>query len=128
LNLTGDSEDKESTLKYILGLLNSKLFKFLYTWNLDEKGKVYPQIKKVKIEWLPIRTIDFNNPTDKAKHDKMVNLVETMLTLHKQLNEATIPQAKTMLKRQIETTDRQIDSLVYELYGLSDEEVRIVEG
>jgi hypothetical protein len=77
---------------------------------------------------LPIRPIDFNNPADKAKHDQMVNLVERMLSLHKQLSEATIPQQKTMLKRQIETTDRQIDSLVYELYGLSYEEVRIVEG
>jgi hypothetical protein len=35
---------------------------------------------------------------------------------------------KTALQRQIEATDRQIDSLVYELYGLTEEEIRIVEG
>ena len=34
---------------------------------------------------------------------------------------------KDQLRRQIEATDRQIDQLVYELYGLTDEEIRIVE-
>jgi hypothetical protein len=57
----------------------------------------------------------------------MVSLVETMLDLHKQLAAAKIPQAKTILQRQIEATDRQIDRLVYALYGLTEEEVRIVE-
>ena len=34
---------------------------------------------------------------------------------------------KTLLQRQIEATDREIDRLVYELYGLSDKEIAIVE-
>jgi len=34
----------------------------------------------------------------------------------------------TRLKRQIDSTDRQIDNLVYELYGLTEEEIKIVEG
>jgi hypothetical protein len=38
------------------------------------------------------------------------------------------PQMKTMLQRQIDMTDRQIDRLVYELYELTDEEIAIVEG
>ena len=38
------------------------------------------------------------------------------------------PQVKTMLQRQIEATDRQIDQLVYELYGLTEEEIAIVES
>lgn len=33
-----------------------------------------------------------------------------------------------MLMRQIEATDNQIDKLVYGLYGLTEEEIRIVEG
>jgi hypothetical protein len=58
----------------------------------------------------------------------MVPLVEKMLDLHQQLAAAKMPQAKTMLQRQVEATDRQIDNLVYALYGLSDEEIKIVEG
>jgi hypothetical protein len=59
----------------------------------------------------------------------MVSLVERMLELHKQLSAAQVPQAKTLLKRQIALTDRQIDELVYALYNLSEEdEIKIVEG
>jgi hypothetical protein len=38
------------------------------------------------------------------------------------------PQEQELVKREIESTDRQIDALVYELYGLTEEEIRIVEG
>ena len=58
----------------------------------------------------------------------MVALVERRLELHKQLAAAKTPTAKTMLQRQIEATDQQIDQLVYELYGLTEEEIGIVEG
>ena len=51
-----------------------------------------------------------------------------MLGLHKQLAETNLPQAKTALARQIEATDKQIDQLVYELYDLTDEEIKIVES
>ena len=57
----------------------------------------------------------------------MVELVERMLDLHKQLAETRMPQAQTLLKRQIEATDRQIDRLVYELYELTEEEISIIE-
>ena len=76
---------------------------------------------------LPIRTIDFSDPADKARHDRMVELVKQMLDLNKQLAEAKEPQTKTVLQRRIETTDHQIDRLVYELYKLTEEEIRIVE-
>ena len=38
-----------------------------------------------------------------------------------------MPHEKTALQRQIEATDEQIDALVYELYGLTEEEIGIVE-
>jgi hypothetical protein len=51
-----------------------------------------------------------------------------MLDLHKQLPEARTPHEKTALPRRIEATDGQIDALVYELYGLTEEEIGIVEA
>ncbi|MCK4340341.1 MAG: hypothetical protein KAY37_01285 [Phycisphaerae bacterium] len=51
-----------------------------------------------------------------------------MLDLHKQLVATKTAHAKTSIQRQIDATDRQIDQLVYELYGLTDEEIAIVEG
>ena len=62
-----------------------------------------------------------------ARHDQMVALVQRMLDLHKRLPNAQNPRDKTLLERQIEATDRQIDALVYELYGLTEEEIAIVE-
>ena len=51
-----------------------------------------------------------------------------MLGLHKSLAAAKTDHDKTLLQRQITATDHQIDKLVYELYGLSDDEIAIVEG
>jgi hypothetical protein len=58
----------------------------------------------------------------------MVALVDRMLELHRKLAAATIPADKDLYQRQIEATDRQIDALVYELYGLTEEEIGVVEG
>ena len=57
----------------------------------------------------------------------MVLLVQSILDLHKKLASAKPAHAKTVLQRQIDATDRQIDPLVYELYDLTDDEIRIVE-
>ena len=62
------------------------------------------------------------------RHDRLVALVQRMLDLHKQLAGATLPHSKELLQRQIDATDRQIDGLVYELYGLTAEEIGVVEG
>ena len=58
----------------------------------------------------------------------MVGLVERMLKLHKDKAAARLAMEKTMLQTQIEATDTQIDMLVYELYGLTDDEIKVVEG
>ena len=80
------------------------------------------------ISQIPIRPIDFNDPADAARHAKMVALVERMLSLHQQLQAAKTPAEKTLLQRQIDATDQHIDALVYELYGLTEAEIKIVEG
>ena len=57
----------------------------------------------------------------------MVQLVEQMLDLNKQLLNAKTDHEKTLIQRQIDATDSQIDKLVYELYDLTPEEIAIVE-
>jgi hypothetical protein len=51
-----------------------------------------------------------------------------MLDLHKRLLETKTGHQKTLIQRQIDATDRQIDGRVYDLYGLTEEEVKVVEG
>jgi len=114
-------------VEYLLGLLNSKYFELLYHQLVQERGRVFAQVKLSKIKQLPIRTIDFTNPADNALHEQIVALVEQMLELNKQLKETNLPQTKTIIQRQIKATDQQIDKLVYKLYELTEEEIAIVE-
>jgi len=114
-------------LKYLLGLLNSTLLNFAYKFGNPQTGKIFAEIKPSVIKQLPIHVIDFSDTNDVARHDSMVKLVENMLDLHRRVAEAKTGHEKTLLSRQIEATDRQIDGLVYELYGLTEEEIRIVE-
>jgi len=122
--------DKESLLSpnYVLGLLNSTLL----FWRLRSISNVFRggwiTCTKQYVETLPIRTINFNDPAEKSAHDKIVALVESMLALHKSLASAQSPHEKERLEQQIKSTDGGIDRLVYELYGLTEEEVKIVEG
>jgi hypothetical protein len=94
--------------------------------NLDRKA--FPKINMNTLETFPIPDTDFSNSLDKARHDRMVSLVEQMLALNKQLQLVKTDHEKTSLQRQIEFTDRQIDLLVYEIYELTEDEIRIVEG
>ena len=113
---------------YVLGVLNSSLFMFVYHVSIQGEQRIIPQIKATRLYDLPFPVPKLSEKPDKIRHDKMVSLVDQMLDFHKQLAQAKLPQKKTVLKRQIEATDRQIDKLVYELYGLTEEEIKIVES
>ena len=70
---------------------------------------------------------DFSNPAEKAQHDKLVALVDNMLELKEKYHEPRMEQDKVLYERQIRIVDAQIDRLVYDLYGLTEEEVKMVE-
>jgi hypothetical protein len=181
LNLKIEANDKVATLKFLLGILNSKLFKYLYSWKLDEGGKVYPQVKKINIEWLPIPIlinenlistnidklleINLKEEQSRVKFLSFLNSKFNILNLNSkklenwselsfadfitELNKAIKTAGQTpltkkdefewldlfeenktkaqTLKSQIETIEKAIDKMVYELYGLSEEEINIVE-
>jgi len=111
---------------YLLGLLNSRLQTFFFQRISSPFQGGWFAYEPRYLERIPIRTINFSDPVEKTAHDKMVSLVERMLALHKR--PARTPQEKEMIHREIESTDGQIDALVYELYGLTEEEIKIVEG
>jgi type I restriction-modification system DNA methylase subunit len=120
-------ESTKFSYAYLLGLLNSKLLSgYLKGTSTPFRGG-FIALNRQYIEQLPIRGIDLSDPAEKARHDKMVVLVERMLDLRKKLAAAKNPNDKTNLQREIETTDRQIDQVVYLLYGLTEGEIKIVE-
>jgi len=113
---------------YLLGIINSRLVDFFWRTMFADFKSSFPQVTIFSLAQLPIRVVDFSERTGKSLHNQLMKLVERMLDLHKQLAAAKVPDEKTRIQRQIAATDKQIDQLVYALYGLTDEEIKIVEG
>lgn len=115
-------------LRYLLALLNSNLltYRFKSIGKLKSKG-IYEYFWN-SITKLPIRTIDFKNPSEKAVHDKLVSLVDRMLELHKKKNSMPPSAERERVEREITVTDEKIDEIVYGLYGVTEEERKIIEG
>jgi hypothetical protein len=102
----------------VLGLFNSTIA----NWWFVKRYGLLMEVGGFKLMRLPL-------PTGWTKgRDRMVRLVEGMLELHRRLGEAKTPHEKEGIERRIEATDGEIDRLVYELYGLTEEEIRVVEG
>ena len=118
------------SLKYILGLLHSNILKYYFKVNFEEAhvSGGFLRFKKIYTSQLPIRIIDFNYFSDKQIHDKLVSLVDQMLAAQKELHHAKTDKDKSYYERRCKELDNQIDRLVYELYGLTEEEIKIVEG
>ena len=121
------NSDVDISILYLLGLLNSKLLSAAIRANSTPFRGGYIALNRQYIERLPIRPINKNDSADKNAHDRMVKLVEAMLALHPQLSAAKSEAQKEVIQRQISATDREIDRLVYDLYGLTKEEIAIVE-
>jgi type I restriction-modification system DNA methylase subunit len=107
-----------SILLAVLGLFNSNLA----NWWFVKKYGVLMEVGGFKIGKLPLP----NKWSEQATG--LYRFVEQMLSLNKKALTAKTDQEKTTLQRQIDAVDQQLDQLVYELYGLTKEEIKIVEG
>jgi len=121
-------EETSVSLKYLLGLLNSHLLNFYYLTYLKSTKKVFSEIQARQLAEIPIRIIDFSNPSEKAIHDKLVSLVDRMLDLHKKKNSMPPSSEREKVEREIAVTDEKIDNIVYGLYGVREEERKVIES
>lgn len=119
-------EQTKLSIKYLLALINSNLLNFFYVKFLKSTKKVFSEIQARQLAQLPIYLIDFDNPEDVKQHDQLVTLVDRILDLNEKLAESKTSQAKELLSRQIKATDEHIDKAVYQLYGLTDEQIEII--
>jgi hypothetical protein len=118
---------QDQGFSFLLGLLNSKLLRWYFPFVSAPFRGGWMSANRQFLSQLPIRPIDFADPADRERHERVVALVEQMLPLHKKLAVAKTDHDKTILQRQIDATDHQIDLLIYELYELTEEEIKIVE-
>jgi hypothetical protein len=84
-------------------------------------------VQRDELSSLPIILPDRSSSQQRVLYDRMNTLVRQMLQLHKHLTAKRTSHERVAIQRQIEATDRQIDRLVYELYGLTVEEIQLVE-
>ncbi len=117
INLRPQYKDKTS-LRFLLGIINSSLINFYFRQRFTGNN----HIASNQLSQIPLVS-----PTEQV-FDSLQQLVSVILLMKKQITEARLPEEKERLERQIAITDRQIDALVYELYGLTEEEIKIVEG
>jgi hypothetical protein len=116
------------SMKYLLGILNSRLISFLYPFVSNKLvAQAFPRLSVGDIKRLPIAAVDMKNLVEKSRYDKLVGLVDKMLSLTPKLREATSESEKAALQNAITTTDAEIDRMVYKLYGLTEGEIKIVE-
>ncbi len=116
-------------VRYLLALSNSILMSWYGGLVLPNFGKtIFPKLNPQDIKALPIRPIDFKDSADRARHDRLVGLVDKMLALVPKLRAAKSDTERATLQNAVTATDQQIDTLVYELYGLTEEEIKLVEG
>jgi hypothetical protein len=113
-------------IEYFLGLLNSTYLRWVYHNIAHETGRVFAQVKLSKLKQLPIREIVFSDVRDKARHDEIVMVVQKLLALYGQLAVAK-GSSNEAIRKEIQTEERHNDSLVYELYGLTFDDVRLIE-
>jgi type I restriction-modification system DNA methylase subunit len=116
---------------YLLGLLNSRLAYCYFAKTcagLEGKNETYLRFFGQYLENFPVRALDLSEPADAAARERMMRLVGSMQTLHKQLAAANSAAQKTVVQRRIDATDAEIDRLVYDLYGLTAEEIAVVES
>jgi len=115
----------EFPIKYLLGILNSALFGWIVKAQSTNLRGGYTKFSKQYIETAPIITPDAAG-SEKVK--SLVSQVDNILSLRKHLAAANSEAQKGIIQRQIDTTETEINRLVYDLYGLTEEEIKIVEG
>jgi type I restriction-modification system DNA methylase subunit len=107
-------DDVREDLRFVLALLNSKLMEFVFKKTTVPKANGFFIYKTMFLKDLPLIRINFSEPKERAAHDELVKLVDS----------ATAAAAKGLGIKPIEV---DIDRLVYQLYGLNEMEIRIIE-
>lgn len=115
---------KDYNLKYILGVINSRLISYWFANAFDKfQRKIFPQFKVNELAKFPIYQ------ADKEQQKRIIILVDKMLDLNKELQKTEENSNKwNSIKEEIEKTDKKIDEEVYKLYNLTKEEIKIVEN
>jgi type I restriction-modification system DNA methylase subunit len=109
-------------LKFLLGLINSKLLSFYLSKRLVTNSQGFPQVLMGQLEQLPIVT------KIKTNQNEIVKLVNQLLQLNQEKEDAKLQTKINQLQSKINYCENRINEIVYKLYGLTEDEIKIVQG
>ena len=113
---------------YLLALLHSKLINWYAYRFVFAKAIRTMHFDATSTNRIAIRAINFADAQDKAKHDRMVQLVTQMLDAKQKQAGAQTDHDRDYYEQRCAGLDRQIDTLVYDLDGLTEADIALVEA
>jgi hypothetical protein len=114
-------------LNFLLGILNSNVVDFWFRNIYVNDDTIFPHIQKNQLESIPIPQLDLSKKADKQIHDKIVHYAGELLKLYPYKNTVTLSEHQRTVSK-IAHYEEQINRIVYELYTLTDDEIKIIEG
>lgn len=112
-------------LKFILGLMNSNIVKYYWRKNNSDEKKTFPKIKKDAILTMPIPLINTEN---QEMHKDVIKYVEQLLLLNLEKTQVKLDSRVVQINSKIDYCENRINQIIYNLYGLTEDEIKIVEG
>jgi type I restriction-modification system DNA methylase subunit len=113
---------------YLLGLLNSKVLDFVMHLISSTKQGGFYEYKPMYLVRLPIKKINLSNAGEKKVREQIANCAKNILSLNRSLSETNNPPDVAVYKRQIDGVETEINKLVYKLYELTAEEIKMLES
>ena len=111
--------------------MKKKIIKLLFENKSYTTNDNFTTLHKYKTQFLnlyPIRKIDFTNKTENSKHNEISKLVELIIQLHQEKTNLNLQTKIEQVQTRIEFTEKRINQIVFELYELTEEEIKIVAG
>lgn len=109
-------------INYLAAILGSKLISFFIRHFYDEINDAFPQIKVIQLRSLPIKIANSNI------QNEISILIEETLHSNSELASVTLESRREQLQAKIDHCEERVNRLVYELYGLTEEEIAVVEN
>lgn len=121
-------DSSEISLLFLLGVLASAVGGFYIIRKHSIYDALYPWFTKEQLANFPIPALDMTKTAARAKHDRMVELVEALISTKKEIASAANETTRSYFETKAAGLDRQIDDLAYDLYELTPEERALIEG
>lgn len=113
--------------KYLLGVLNSRLFHFLFEKYLPKLRGGFYEPSSVFFKDFPIKKINVKSKIEIEKQSEIIEFVNQLLSLNQEKSATKLSSKISQIESKIDYCENKINEIVYQLYGLTEEEIKIVE-